>query len=80
MTDKNLEIIILAAGAGSRMYSERPKVLQPLAGQPLLFHVLKTALQLQPLKIHVVLATKQMRSKRPSLLLRTLIGLFRSSN
>ena len=41
-----LSIIILAAGQGTRMRSELPKVLQPLAGRPLLGHVLETAIQL----------------------------------
>jgi len=41
-----LSIIILAAGQGTRMRSELPKVLQPLAGRPLLGHVLETARQL----------------------------------
>ncbi|MDK1025019.1 MAG: bifunctional UDP-N-acetylglucosamine diphosphorylase/glucosamine-1-phosphate N-acetyltransferase GlmU [Gammaproteobacteria bacterium] len=50
-----LEAIILAAGSGSRMYSDLPKVLQPLAGRPLLHHVLTTARQLGPAKIHVVI-------------------------
>ncbi|MFT4020405.1 MAG: bifunctional UDP-N-acetylglucosamine diphosphorylase/glucosamine-1-phosphate N-acetyltransferase GlmU [Acinetobacter sp.] len=40
-------VIILAAGKGTRMRSQLPKVLQPLAGQPLLGHVIHTAKQLQ---------------------------------
>lgn len=49
-----LHVIILAAGAGKRMKSDLPKVLQPVAGQPMLAHVIATARQLQPQAIHVV--------------------------
>ncbi len=50
----DLSVIILAAGQGKRMRSARPKVLQPLAGRPLLAHVLDTAAALAPQAIHVV--------------------------
>jgi bifunctional UDP-N-acetylglucosamine pyrophosphorylase/glucosamine-1-phosphate N-acetyltransferase len=49
-----LEILILAAGLGKRMRSSLPKVLHPLAGRPLLAHVLDTARELSPRKIVVV--------------------------
>ncbi|MCC7462454.1 MAG: bifunctional UDP-N-acetylglucosamine diphosphorylase/glucosamine-1-phosphate N-acetyltransferase GlmU [Gammaproteobacteria bacterium] len=49
-----LSIVILAAGQGKRMKSELPKVLQPLAGRPLLAHVLDTAARLDATGIHVV--------------------------
>jgi len=49
-----LEIIILAAGQGKRMRSKLPKILHPLAGRPLLAHVLDTARALAPRKIVVV--------------------------
>jgi bifunctional UDP-N-acetylglucosamine pyrophosphorylase/glucosamine-1-phosphate N-acetyltransferase len=47
-------IVILAAGQGKRMKSALPKVLQPLAGRPLLKHVIDTARSLEPAAIHVV--------------------------
>ena len=49
-----LEIIILAAGQGKRMCSKLPKILHPLAGRPLLGHVLATARALAPRRIVVV--------------------------
>ena len=49
-----LHIIILAAGAGTRMKSATAKVLLPLAGRPLLAHVLDAARELSPQAIHVV--------------------------
>jgi len=49
-----LEIVVLAAGQGKRMHSALPKVLHPLAGRPLLAHVLETAQTLQPERIVVV--------------------------
>ena len=49
-----LSIVILAAGQGKRMNSALPKVLQPLAGRPLLGHVLDAARALDPAAVHVV--------------------------
>lgn len=49
-----LSVIILAAGKGTRMNSRLPKVLQPLAGQPLLGHVLAQAQRLQVERIITV--------------------------
>src|SRR5262249_35412625 len=49
-----LDIIVLAAGLGKRMRSDLPKVLHPLAGRPLLGHVLATARALKPRNTIVV--------------------------
>ena len=49
-----LSVVILAAGQGKRMNSDLPKVLQPLAGEPLLQHVISTARTLNPGNIYVV--------------------------
>ena len=49
-----LGIVILAAGQGTRMKSRLPKVLHPLAGKPLLAHVIETARSLEPDAMAVV--------------------------
>ncbi|STX40405.1 UDP-N-acetylglucosamine pyrophosphorylase [Legionella donaldsonii] len=49
-----LQIIILAAGQGKRMYSGTPKVLHKIAGKPMLVRVVETAQQLNPEAIYVV--------------------------
>ena len=49
-----LEIVILAAGQGKRMRSQLPKILHPLAGRPLLAHVLAAARAMAPHRIIVV--------------------------
>ncbi|MEE8463337.1 MAG: bifunctional UDP-N-acetylglucosamine diphosphorylase/glucosamine-1-phosphate N-acetyltransferase GlmU [Gammaproteobacteria bacterium] len=49
-----VDIVILAAGQGSRMKSELPKVLQPLAGRPMLAHVLERSADLGAAAVHVV--------------------------
>ncbi|HTC27343.1 bifunctional UDP-N-acetylglucosamine diphosphorylase/glucosamine-1-phosphate N-acetyltransferase GlmU [Dyella sp.] len=54
MKNQPLHVIVLAAGEGKRMKSRKAKVLMPLAGRPLLHHVLTTARALQPDTIHVV--------------------------
>ena len=53
--ERRLHIVVLAAGKGKRMRSDLPKVLQPLAGQPLLAHVLNVARELDPEQLHVVI-------------------------
>jgi len=51
----SLEIVILAAGQGTRMRSALPKVLHPIAGDSMLGHVIHSARQLDPQRIHVVI-------------------------
>jgi len=50
-----LEVVILAAGQGTRMKSRLPKVLHTVGGKPLLEHVVRTAQALEPTAIHVVI-------------------------
>ena len=49
-----MNVVILAAGMGKRMQSALPKVLHPLAGKPLLRHVIDTAGSLSPSKLCVI--------------------------
>jgi bifunctional UDP-N-acetylglucosamine pyrophosphorylase/glucosamine-1-phosphate N-acetyltransferase len=49
-----MNVVILAAGHGKRMHSDKPKVLHGLAGRPLLAHVIDTAKSLSPSSIVVV--------------------------
>ena len=51
----DLDIVILAAGKGTRMRSQLPKVLHTLAGKPMVEHVLATASGLNPSRTHVVI-------------------------
>ena len=50
-----LDIVILAAGEGTRMRSALPKVLHTVGNKPLLHHVVESALSLQPSACHVVI-------------------------
>jgi bifunctional UDP-N-acetylglucosamine pyrophosphorylase / glucosamine-1-phosphate N-acetyltransferase len=52
---KNIGVILLAAGQGTRMKSSMPKVLHPLAGKPLFLYALQVAKQLKPSAIAVVI-------------------------
>ena len=54
MKNMPLHVIVLAAGEGKRMKSKKAKVLMPLAGRPLLAHVLSAARALSAEQIHVV--------------------------
>ena len=50
-----LHVIVLAAGKGSRMKSNIPKVLHQVAGKPMLHRVIETASSLAPQQTHLVL-------------------------
>ncbi|MFQ3323703.1 MAG: bifunctional UDP-N-acetylglucosamine pyrophosphorylase/glucosamine-1-phosphate N-acetyltransferase [Pseudomonadales bacterium] len=54
----SLEVVILAAGKGTRMRSDKPKVLHILAANSLLGHVVGAAIELEPSNIHVVVGHK----------------------
>ncbi len=54
MTESSLAVLILAAGKGTRMVSDRPKVMHEIAHRSLLHHVLEAAKALQPERVIVV--------------------------
>lgn len=49
-----LSVVILAAGKGTRMYSDLPKVLHPIAGKPMVKHVIDTVKALEAKQIHLI--------------------------
>ncbi len=57
-----LEVVIMAAGKGSRMQSNTPKVLHSIAGKPMLLHVLLVAAELRPARIHLVVSAGQIEA------------------
>ena len=66
----NFSAVILAAGKGTRMYSEKPKVLHTLAGRPMAKHVIDTCTGLGAKNIHLVYGhagdqMKQVLGKEP---------------
>jgi UDP-N-acetylglucosamine diphosphorylase/glucosamine-1-phosphate N-acetyltransferase len=70
MPKQGLAVVILAAGKGTRMQSDRAKVLHSLASRPLLIHVLDTVATLDPQRVVVVVGyqseeVKQACADRP---------------
>ncbi|MGR6980260.1 bifunctional UDP-N-acetylglucosamine diphosphorylase/glucosamine-1-phosphate N-acetyltransferase GlmU [Testudinibacter sp. P27/CKL/0425] len=54
MSKQALSVVILAAGKGTRMYSDLPKVLHPIAGKPMVKHVIDTVTKLGAQNIHLI--------------------------
>ena len=72
MAPSDIHIVVLAAGQGTRMKSRVPKVLHPLAGKPLVEHVLKIAEAISPSTItlivgHAADAVQTLVGNRPNL-------------
>lgn len=54
ISNRELSVVILAAGKGTRMFSALPKVLHSIAGKAMVQHVIDTAIQLGAARIHLV--------------------------
>lgn len=54
MSNSPMSVVILAAGKGTRMYSDLPKVLHSLAGKPMVQHVIDAAKELGASAVHLV--------------------------
>lgn len=54
MLNKAMSVVILAAGKGTRMYSDLPKVLHTLAGKSMVQHVIDVANELGSSQVHLV--------------------------
>ena len=56
-----IAVVIMAAGKGTRMNSDLPKVLHPIAGRPMIQHVLTAARELQPQRLIVIVGHQRER-------------------
>src|ERR1700733_10986248 len=54
MSDRRLSAVVLAAGEGTRMRSERPKPLHQLCGRPMILHVLDALAEIDVRRVVVV--------------------------
>ncbi|MBL42584.1 MAG: bifunctional N-acetylglucosamine-1-phosphate uridyltransferase/glucosamine-1-phosphate acetyltransferase [Rhodospirillaceae bacterium] len=64
MLTRNLEVIILAAGLGTRMNSKKPKVLHEVAGKPIINYLIKTVEKLNPKQITFVIGPNDQLTKK----------------
>jgi bifunctional UDP-N-acetylglucosamine pyrophosphorylase/glucosamine-1-phosphate N-acetyltransferase len=75
----DLAVIILAAGMGTRMKSQRPKVMQEIAGRPMIAHVVAAAAPLKPARVVLVvgpdnaIVERAARAAAPTLNITTVI-------